>query len=238
MWAPSPLRGSVERVQDQRSELGQERPGVRVAASAGRRSAARRTTPRAPRRARAPCSRARGRQMPSTTPTSRVREAARASATAGLRGASRDSSSLATSELALVQPALEQRQGAAPTARASSRRSQLGPARRRARSTSAASAAATYWVTATWSACRVRRYAEQVPSGSPARRSTARWVSPRSPSSATTCTAASSSSRRRGVSSGGLAVTVTEGTSTESTQGVALGTLRCVLSTHVEILQT
>ena len=37
---------------------------------------------------------------------------------------------------------------------------------------------------AAWSACRVRRYAEQLPSGSPARRSTAQWVRPLRPSSA------------------------------------------------------
>ena len=85
----------VERVHDQGQGGGQEAHGVRAAASAGLPPGARRTTPRAPRPARAPSSLGAGDIRPPTTPTRRVREAVRASATAGLREASSERSSLA-----------------------------------------------------------------------------------------------------------------------------------------------
>ena len=55
---------------------------------------------------------------------------------------------------------------------------------------SGANCAVTYSVSRVSSASRVRMYAEQLPSGSPASASTARWVSPRRPLRATTRTAA------------------------------------------------
>ena len=114
------------------------------------------------------------------------------------------SSSRATEQLALVDPAQEQVErglDAGLLVWAATSRSPLGEQV----DVGEQGDEATYSVSACCSALRVRRYAEQLPSGSPARRSTARCVRPRRPSSAITWSAASSSWRRRGLSTIGTA---------------------------------
>ena len=183
------LRGVGERVQDQRQRRRQEGAALALPASAARRSAARRTPPPAPRPARVAVAPAaageacRRRRRPAG--------AAQAASSLGDRRVARGLHATArawpASELALARASARTAPGSAPTAALLVARCSSTAARRRARRRRRPASRRRTRSAASCSACRVRKYAEQVPSGSPARRSTARWVSPRSPSSATTC---------------------------------------------------
>ncbi len=134
---------------------GSRRPGAR-----------RRTTPPGsrPRRRRGPC---RGRTgSASTRPTSRRWKAASSSASSGSRAASSDSSirvrsSSRSSSQPMKKPVTASIASSSPRAHAVRSAASC--------STSSARLFATYWVRASTSALRVRRYAEQLPSGRPAR---------------------------------------------------------------------